>query len=75
MESDKTPDAMQAQFAAQSTTAEDLLKSQTVGLLHLADFRKRRAEALDQKDRDAQSRPLSRSGTPAVSVPGTPKDG
>jgi len=62
MELDKGTDAINAQFATQTATAEDLLKSQTVGLLHLADFRKRRAEALDQKDREALNRPLSRSG-------------
>jgi hypothetical protein len=38
-------------FTAQAETAEDLLKSQTVGLVHLDDFRKRRAEALEQKER------------------------
>lgn len=38
-------------FAAQATTAEDHFKSKTVGLMHLDDFRKRRAEALDMKER------------------------
>lgn len=38
-------------FTAQAETAEDLLKSQTVGLVHLDDFRKRRAEALELKER------------------------
>jgi len=32
-------------FTTQNHTAEDLLKEQTVGLVHLSDFRKRRAEA------------------------------
>ncbi|KAL1303516.1 hypothetical protein AAFC00_006891 [Neodothiora populina] len=36
-----------ARFVSQNTAAEDLLKSQTVGLVHLDDFRKRRAEAID----------------------------
>ena len=40
-------------FTSQAATAEDLLKSQTVGLVHLSDFRKRRAEALEQKEREA----------------------
>lgn len=35
-------------FASSGHTAEDLLKEQTVGLVHLSDFRKRRAEALEQ---------------------------
>jgi len=43
-------------FTSQASTAEDLLKSQTVGLVHLSDFRKRRAEALDQKEREATSK-------------------
>ena len=50
-------------FTSQAPTAEDLLKEQTVGLVHLSDFRKRRAEALDQ---------VSRDGTPAASGATTP---
>ncbi|KAI9839025.1 MAG: hypothetical protein M1838_004472, partial [Thelocarpon superellum] len=60
-----------SRFTAQSSTAEDLLKSQTVGLVHLSDFRKRRAEALEQKQREAQNRSLGRRGDGAVSNPGT----
>ncbi|KAL8954100.1 MAG: hypothetical protein Q9222_000079 [Ikaeria aurantiellina] len=47
-------------FALQGATAEDLLKSQTVGLVHLNDFRKRRAEALEQKEREAHGGNLGR---------------
>lgn len=39
-------------FRSQAETAEDLLKSQTVGLVNLSDFRKRRAEALEQRELD-----------------------
>ncbi|RMD43741.1 hypothetical protein DV735_g1372, partial [Chaetothyriales sp. CBS 134920] len=46
-------------FTSQLATAEDLLKSQTVGLVNLADFRKRRADALEQKEREARE---ARSG-------------
>ncbi|KAI9792638.1 MAG: hypothetical protein M1833_001042 [Piccolia ochrophora] len=56
--------ATAGRFTAQLHTAEDLLKSQTVGLVHLSDFRKRRAEALEQKEREAQDRSLGRF-TPA----------
>jgi protein FAM50 len=49
-------------FISQGSTAEDLLKTQTVGLVNLADYKKRRAEALEQKDREA-SEGFSRSGT------------
>jgi len=38
-----------ARFVSQNTVAEDHLKSQTVGLVHLDDFRKRRAEAIDSE--------------------------
>jgi hypothetical protein len=44
-------------FASQAATAEDLLKAQTVGLVNLDDYRKRRAEAIELKER----------GSPAVS--------
>ncbi|KAL6155603.1 hypothetical protein ACJBU6_05812 [Exserohilum turcicum] len=40
-----------ARFTSQAATAEDLLKAQTVGLVNLHDYRKRRAEALDRKER------------------------
>ncbi|KAI9672017.1 MAG: hypothetical protein M1829_004561 [Trizodia sp. TS-e1964] len=61
-----TPNAINAsRFTTQSSTAADLLASQTVGLVHLSDFRKRRAEALEQKEREAQDlchRQLGASG-------------
>lgn len=41
-------------FISQAKTAEDLLSTQTIGLVNLSDFRKRRAEAIEQKERDAQ---------------------
>lgn len=46
-------------FTTQASTAADLLASQTVGLVHLSDFRKRRAEALEQKEREAQGTAVS----------------
>lgn len=48
-----------SRFTAQGHTAEDLVKSTTVGLVQLSDFRKRRAEALEQKERDSA---LSKGG-------------
>jgi len=54
-------------FTTQASTAADLLATQTVGLVHLSDFRKRRAEALEQKEREAGSygrfAPASASGS------------
>ncbi|KAI5286124.1 hypothetical protein KEM54_000042, partial [Ascosphaera aggregata] len=61
-------------FTSQSDSAEDLLKSQTVGLVHLSDFRKRRAEVLEQKEREAHGKSLglgkddSKPGTPGTST-------
>ncbi|TAQ83907.1 hypothetical protein B7494_g7768 [Chlorociboria aeruginascens] len=64
-------------FTSQGKTAEDLLSTQTVGLVALSDFRKRRAEALEQRERDAQDallgvrEPLKKkkkkAGTPKLS--------
>lgn len=42
-------------FAAQAATAEDLLKAQTVGLVNLNDYRKRRAEAIELKERGSSA--------------------
>ncbi|OQE44734.1 hypothetical protein PENCOP_c002G07574 [Penicillium coprophilum] len=60
-------------FAGQSVSAEEMLKEQTVGLVHLSDFRKRRAEVLEQKEREAHDKSLgllasgnSRSATPST---------
>lgn len=70
-----TPNAANSRFTSQSSTAEDLLKSQTVGLVHLSDFRKRRAEALEQKEREAQDRSLGRFSVAGNSGSVTPSDG
>jgi hypothetical protein len=51
-------------FTSQAATAEDLLKSQTVGLVNLNDYRKRRAEALDLKERGITSNTDSGASTP-----------
>ncbi|KAK0259773.1 hypothetical protein LTR91_023417 [Friedmanniomyces endolithicus] len=55
-----------ARFASQAHTAEDLLKEQTYGLVHLSDFRKRRAEARELSERSGQD------GTPIHSGTATP---
>lgn len=59
-------------FTTQASTAADLLASQTVGLVHLSDFRKRRAEALERKEREAQGTAASfgRFAPASSSVPG-----
>lgn len=59
-------------FTSQQKTTEDILSTQTVGLVALSDFRKRRAEVLEQKERDAEVlRAGGGRGTPAS----TPTDG
>ena len=61
-----------SRFTLQTSTAEDLLRSQTVGLVNLSDFRKRRAEALEQKEREAEDRSLGRFTPAARSGTATP---
>jgi len=56
-----------SRFTPQVKTTEDLLSTQTVGLVALSDFRKRRAEVLEQKEREAQDALLG-----ALGAGGTP---
>ena len=42
-----------SRFTTQAKTADDILSAQTVGLVQLDDFRKRRADAIDAKEREA----------------------
>lgn len=68
-----TPNISEAsRFKSQAPTAEDLLKSQTVGLVALSDFRKRRAEALEQKELGRFTAAASDGGT---ATPGSTSDG
>jgi len=53
-----TPSAANDRFSAQAQNPEDLLKSQTVGLVHLDEFRKRRAEALEAGTSSGRSTPV-----------------
>ncbi|MCJ1283245.1 hypothetical protein MMC26_002573 [Xylographa opegraphella] len=68
------PASPPSRFTPQNSTAEDLLKAQTVGLVHLSDFRKRRAEALEQKEREATSGSLGRFTPGSRSGAATPSD-
>ncbi|CAN9448497.1 unnamed protein product [Alternaria alternata] len=54
-----------------AATAEDLLKAQTVGLVNLNDYRKRRAEALDRKERGDAA--INSSENPPAEGASTPK--
>ncbi|XP_014552196.1 hypothetical protein COCVIDRAFT_19670 [Bipolaris victoriae FI3] len=67
---DASDAANNSRFTSQAATAEDLLKAQTVGLVNLNDYRKRRAEALDRKERgdtgldSGASTPIDGASTP-----------
>jgi len=43
-------------FTSHTQSAEDVLKEQTIGLVHLSDFRKRRVEALEQSQDPPEGR-------------------
>ncbi|KAL6704798.1 hypothetical protein ACN47E_007602 [Coniothyrium glycines] len=60
-----------SRFTSQAATAEDLLKAQTVGLVNLNDYRKRRAEALDRTERGAST--ISSGASTPVDGASTPK--
>ncbi|EMC91849.1 hypothetical protein BAUCODRAFT_307758 [Baudoinia panamericana UAMH 10762] len=62
-----TPDT---RFTSQVHTTEDLLKEQTYGLVHLSDFRKRRAEALEAS-LEGSPAPSSGAATPDGREPAT----
>ncbi|KAI5300231.1 hypothetical protein KEM55_008666, partial [Ascosphaera atra] len=57
-----------SRFTSQTASAEDLLKSHTVGLVHLSEFRKRRAEVLEAKEKEAheQSLGITKGDTPGT---------
>lgn len=57
-------------FISQAKTTEDILSVQTIGLVNLLDFRKRRAEAIERKEQDAQDALLN-----GISGRGTPNTG
>lgn len=62
-------DAMSdSRFTSQASTAEDRLKTQTVGLSTFADFRKFHADALEQSEKDALD--SGRNRTPPNGAPG-----
>lgn len=66
-----TPVISNQRFTSQAKSAEEILADQTVGLVALSDFRKRRAEANEAKERDAQGSLLGTSRKNGIA---TPKD-
>ncbi|KAF6843011.1 hypothetical protein CMUS01_02507 [Colletotrichum musicola] len=63
-----------SRFTSQNQTTSERLSSNTVGLVALSDFRKRRAEVLDQQDREREAA-LSGTSTPDRSLSATPDPG
>jgi len=57
-------------FTNHTDTLEDALKNQTVGLVHLADFKKRRTELAEQRDRQAAEK-FQRGGSGNTSREGS----
>lgn len=66
MTSNPPSGASTPRFVSQNATAEDLLKTQTVGLVNLSDYKKRRADVLEQKEREAQDGARSGTQTPTL---------
>ncbi|KAI9163880.1 Protein FAM50 [Paramyrothecium foliicola] len=66
--SDQAP----SRFTPQNKTTNERLSNQTVGLVQLSDFRKRRAEVLEQQVREAREAAFSGTSTPDRSQTGTP---
>ncbi|KAI0867305.1 XAP5-domain-containing protein [Hypoxylon argillaceum] len=69
--------ASEPRFTSQNKTTQQRISNQTVGLVALSDFRKRRAEVLEQQDREAREAaiagsPASTSATPDRSLTSTP---
>jgi protein FAM50 len=61
-----------SRFTPQNKTTNERLSTNTVGLVALSDFRKRRAEVLEQQEREAREAAISGTSTPDRSLTGTP---
>ncbi|KXX79224.1 Protein FAM50 [Madurella mycetomatis] len=65
-----------SRFTPQNKTTHERLSTNTVGLVALSDFRKRRAEVLEQQEREAREAALARTNTstPDRSLTATPNN-
>lgn len=65
-----------SRFAPQNKSTHERLSTSTIGLVALSDFRKRRAQVLEQEEREARSGPStpsrSRAGSPDKEASGGP---
>ena len=58
-----------SRFAPPNKSTQQRLSTNTVGLVALSDFRKRRAEVLEQQGRESREAALTGSSTPGTSTP------
>lgn len=65
-------DQQASRFTPQNKTTHERLSTHTVGLVALSDFRKRRAQVLEQQEREAREAALSGTSKPDRSLTGTP---
>jgi protein FAM50 len=61
---DQTPNPGNSRFQSSRATAEDVLKSQTEGLVSLSDYRKRRREAAELNESGKNGDVPSGANTP-----------
>ncbi|KUI54526.1 hypothetical protein VP1G_01943 [Cytospora mali] len=67
MSDPSTPSQSQSRFKAPNNmSTQERLSTNTVGLVHLSDFRKRRAEVLEQQEREAREALRSGTTTPLI---------
>ncbi|KAI0022464.1 XAP5-domain-containing protein [Xylariomycetidae sp. FL0641] len=66
----------ESRFTAQNKTTQQRISSNTVGLVALSDFRKRRAEVLEQQEREARQAAVAAdpTSTPDRSLTATPEN-
>ncbi|KAG6000927.1 hypothetical protein E4U21_004878 [Claviceps maximensis] len=65
-------DRASSRFTPQNKSTHERLSNTTVGLVALSDFRKRRAEILEQQEREAREAAISSTSTPDRSATDTP---
>jgi len=63
-----------SRFTAPNKTTQERLSTNTVGLVALSDFRKRRAEVLEQQEREARDALSATNTPPDRSLTGTPNN-
>ncbi|ROW00455.1 hypothetical protein VPNG_07922 [Cytospora leucostoma] len=67
MSDPSTPAQAQSRFKAPNNmSTQERISTNTVGLVHLSDFRKRRAEVLEQQEREAREALRSGTTTPLI---------